>query len=196
MKKLLILITITMAFVFSASTAGAWYISVDPLGDVELAPNDPFTAEIVFHADAGGNTLNSYGFAIGFDSAELSYTGHTHTPPAGVFELFGPSFYRAPDMIDNFAVGAFSGGAAMSGDTVLATASFTATTGIIWDDFDDVFITLSGGAATFMVDMIEVDILGTSFLQQGPDVGQVPIPGAVILLGSGLLGLIGIRRRR
>jgi hypothetical protein len=30
----------------------------------------------------------------------------------------------------------------------------------------------------------------------GPDVALVPIPGTLLLLGSGLVGLIGIRRRK
>jgi len=53
--------------------------------------------------------------------------------------------------------------------------------------------TYAGGQATYLIATIRTFANGTTELL--PNAAPVPIPAAVYLLGSGLLGLIGIRRR-
>jgi len=207
MKKSLVLaLTLTMALVFSVSTASAWFVSLepyldpdgDPAAQVALAPGDTFTIGVYFNADAGGNLLGGYQFNIGFDADELTYVSYTHTP-SPLLELFGTPYLVGNNVVENFAAGVFTNFPTFTGKTQLATVTFTATDDIVWDGLLDAEFVYSGGSTvTFGVGIGgSYDILYTGHAYQGPDVGAapVPVPSAALLLLSGIFGLVGIRRR-
>lgn len=211
MKKTLMLMSIVaMALIFSASTASAWYVSVEPISPVEVVAGDFFYADVFFNPDdeINGNFLQSYEFAIGYDKTELlwndgSLLSHTsptdqHTPPSPLMQLFGPARVDSTgEVVENFSAGVFGpSGATLKVKTQLAHVEFTVLSPVTAFDGElDVWWGDSPqGSEKFLVDHVEVDTLGTpGYLDQGPDVGAVPIPSAVLLFASAFLGLIGIR---
>ena len=202
MKKIMMLmLTIAMALMLSVSTASAWFVSIEPLDCTLVNDGDTFYADIFFNPDAVGNELLSYDFAIGYDATELTFVNATNTPPAPLIAFMGSPYWDeegGEQLVVNWPGGSFTGPAFLTEKTQIGNIEFLAHPDMYCDGELDVWFADYGVAAeVFKVDGIEVDILATSgHILQGPDVTAVPIPGAALLLGSGLLGLVGIGRRK
>ncbi|MBL0714217.1 MAG: hypothetical protein JJV98_11000 [Desulfosarcina sp.] len=208
MKKTLKLMSIVaMALMLSVSTSSAWYLSIEPLVCTGLIPGDTFHADLFFNADASGNFVQNYEIALGFDHSELTWhdgseSWHTppaaqHTPPSPLMMIFGPPNLRS-GQVNNITAATFGpGGATLTGKTKIASIAFIATPDLTCDGALDVWFADSPmGDDSILVDGASVKYLGTEHILEGPDVHAVPIPGAVLLCGSALLGLIGIRNRK
>lgn len=150
-------------------------------GTFSVASTDPFFG---LNWTASGGTL----FAPG------SYTHSTVDPNCGPFVACGGDY--------TFTVGAGQIGA-------IIDFAWGVTTGIdvlmVWDvatagGITTYTVTDSEGDGTLGVDMIDGPFPGFSanFNMQHPAqvVPEVPLPAAVWLLGSGLLGLVGVARRK
>jgi hypothetical protein len=199
MKKLFMLALIfALALVMGISTASAWFVSIEPIGTADIANGDTLTAEVYFNVDAGESVvLDGYEFALGYDTAELSFASLTSTPPSPLSALFGAP-YDSGGIVDNFHGVTFAVGPTLTeGSTLLATVDFTVLAPILDGELDVWFADSPHGADQFKVDggIFNMLVPNADYVAQGPDVGAVPVPAAVWLLGSGLLGLIGIRRR-
>ena len=94
--------------------------------------------------------------------------------------------------IEGFTFGA---GVSLDGGVQVATLNFTFDyTSLIDDGLADFFVSYSQGTAQGIT--INDNTIADQLSSVGPDLNAVPIPGAVLLFGSGLLGLVGIRRRK
>jgi hypothetical protein len=138
----------------------------------------------------------------------MSWDGsYTNTPPAGLVELFGPPMeYGDPGLIENFNAATFAPyGPEVSSDILLGTLTFAIFPTAVKDGYDDLWWAIDPGDNTnFIVTVggVEYNFTGGadlgSHLTTGPDLDvgtPVPIPGAFLLLGSGLIGLMGFRRK-
>lgn len=76
-----------------------------------------------------------------------------------------------------------------------------------WDIYADLMVTLQGGLGNYVAySLVPTDLAGTYAILGAADLdharlwgtagGAVPAPGALWLLGAGLVGLIGVRRRK
>lgn len=201
MKKITMLIlTIAIALMLSVSTASAWSVSVEPLGCINpVADGDTFFADVFFNPDEGGNLLQSYGFSIGYDTNELEWVstnaGSQNTPPPPLFSL-GDPFLRngVAGMIEGWNGASLTSGALLTEKTGLAHIEFVAHPDMGCDGELDVWM-MGGSATAFLVDDITSQ-WGDFNLVEGPSVAAVPIPGTVLILGSGLLSIFGIRRKK
>jgi hypothetical protein len=83
----------------------------------------------------------------------------------------------------------------------LGTFTFEATAGLVADTLSDLWVVddVHVGDLTYSSIISFNDSYGeyasTMLTAQGADVAPVPVPAAVWLLGSGLVGLVGLRRR-
>jgi hypothetical protein len=176
--QLLRLIAATALLFGSGGVALAATVDFDP-NPKDVAPGVPFDLDIVgtdFIAALAGGT-----FDLGFDSTKLQINSVTVNRATYDFEpddgvLISPGLWGTVGF-DTFAT-------APTGNMTIATINLTA---------------LMEGSS-------ELVILNSAFFDDGIDqlfptlqpgvVNAVPVPAAVWLFGSGLLGLVGVARRK
>jgi len=197
MKKSISIFLFSLFLVFGASTVMAATISINPGGNIIGLPGDELTFTIDFEADPAVAFGDAYAFNIGFDASELFLVGWTNDLPGGDWGEFGPPV-SGSGKIDNFnGYLDFGADRPMIQDVQLATVTFNLLAGAGIDGNPDVWFIDVPGLTTIGYDGVYhqvADITG----HQGGDVSAsaVPIPSAVWLLGSGLIGFVGIRRRK
>jgi hypothetical protein len=195
MRNKLIVLLVVMFVLCAGHPAWAAYLdlqtSVDP---TTLSAGDTFSIDIYLFGETGDNVLNgSYRFDIGFDSAELalhsvSPLSATESLPTSFIDITPLSFNAAANTVewfDGFSFGSYSlSSPAYYGNIELDVLNPLADGNA---DFWVVYVTGAG---------ITIDMTITQPNSIGADIAAVPIPGAFWLLGSGLLGLIGVCRHR
>lgn len=172
---------------FSASVVNAATVS---FSDTSVTANvgDMITLDVVmdFTDDAtlGGGT------DIFYDASVLSFQSFDFGTTTLALD---PGFSRSPDVLTNelegLAFGNFNG---LSGPGVVGTLTFKAEA--VGDIVLSMAVTseaLKGG------EFISATTYGPQLVTFGTaDVSIVPVPAAVWLFGSGLLGLVGLARRK
>ena len=195
MKRIITVFVLSLFLAFSVSAAKAALISINPTGDLLVTPGEQITFSVDFTGDAGGNAFGAaYRFDLGFDTAELalvSYEGWADAP-AG-WGTFGGPYTDRPGEIYDFNGYTF-GNLPTIEFTTLATVTFEVLDGLERDGLADVWFIQLDGSTDICFDGVCHSVESITG-HEGADVSAVPIPGAIWLLGSGLLGLIGIRRR-
>ena len=200
-KYTIIMMAFLMLFGFSTAAVGAPMLEFDidfgqdGLYDTGstyiMSPGDIVLADIyVSGLNEVGNGLSGWGLALeyGDNLSALSITANRTE-----FPLFLTPNTLTPDvMVEGFTL---PGALGVEGDNIflftleLECTDFGLDDLVLWDmdkgGVSDNVIT-SGG------DVLDGQFAGGLTLAS---INNVPIPGAVWLLGSGLLGLVGIRRR-
>lgn len=180
-----------IALTFCAVAADAAYITVDPMNST-VAPGATFDVAVVGRDFADG-TIGG-GFTISWDPALLQLDSYSLT-------FAGDQILGQLGVVDNVA-GSLSNADVTSIFTVVDVPNF---------DIALLTFTSTGVAGTSALDLSiglfddgvneRVWADATGFFDTTPDfvdgsVNVIPVPAAVWLFGSGLLGLIGVARRR
>ena len=212
MKKIFVglMMVVAMVMLLNVSSAFAWYFDI-------RNPNQDYTVELYFTPDAGGNTVQNFNFAFGYDgdlvgggmvpppnaadplgdTLDWSLETYTFDMPDFVEHSIGASNYPSEDVVNNFS-GAGDGAGALTAETLVGTFTFAGTA--VSDGYEDMWWARISIDHDAKIDGAVYNLVDhTSHFHDGgagADVNPVPIPGAVLLLGSGLLGLVGIGRRR
>jgi hypothetical protein len=196
MKRKLFLLSLAFVLCFSVS-------SVQAITTIDLVPEfasvilgDPINIDVVLNTDYP-NGISGGGLSFTYSDPFVNYIGSTDVDAAtdvpGVDDttgnitnwVFGTPFTLPPTP-------PFSGG-----PFTLATLAFDSTAvGTALFDLSLVFD--PGGFGPVWFDGLGAEITDFStFAPAGTSVAinAVPIPGALFLLGSGLIGLVGLRKK-
>ena len=188
MKNIFGKIIASFAFVACTSVAQAATITVDPLA-ANVTDGDVFTIKIVGSGfDAG--TIGG-GFSITWDSSIV-------TLQSSALTFAGDQTFGTPGVITvgswaNADVASLNGVAGPDFD--IASLTFLAANPGV-SPTDVVIGVFSGGSDRIWADATGFVDTNPSFVGGSITVNPVPVPAAVWLFGSGILGLIGVARRR
>jgi len=194
MKKLCVL-ALAILMVFSISTAAnAVNLAIDFYGGstglvqgdydtgdlVTLTPGDFVNVDVIMQAVPDGNGLAIFGWTLATDPATMAISGLK----AGAdftfqFEL---------GVTDGIITANLASISPPDGDVLMVSFVLSCTGmgsfSLLASEF--------GSSNNLLADNTDLAYLFPTVLAE---VNQVPIPGAVWLLGSGLFGLVGLRRR-
>ncbi len=213
MKKLLS-IAFLLTFIIAGSANAA---SLD--WSFTLESTDNLSWELYFNGGTegvssnGGNLLNFWFMDFQYDTAELEYTGWT--PNYSLFGTLNPIGSVGNDpvagTVTNVNGGALGPGngyqSAPNEKLLLGTFSFTQVASNndgnpdlnFWMDSGDFGIRIDeaghSGLPAMGYDPLIYNEFSEGYSQIIPEAAAVPVPAAVWLLGSGLIGLAGLRRR-
>ena len=184
---------ILLCFCSNAMAAWSFGISTDyTAGDSQAVFNLNLSTDEAI-------AVGSYGIEFTFDSSELSYVSYTNTAPTGLFpQLFGAlNVDQDLGTINSFSAASFAPANVSAGDYLLGSFTF------------DVSNAVADGATDFNFDyddpMFLLMINGESFnddtkalanLTDIAPAAHAPLPAAVWLFGSGIVGLVCFRRKR
>ena len=208
MKRLLI-VMVCVVGLMAASPAFASYWSFTPNGQVDVTGASQISFDLYFNntgaAIDNGFTWDNW---MQVDLTELTphldgsnyavtYYGNWNSTMTTGARLDGDIFWVAAFNFDAY-------GSITSGANKLATITFDIVDKKAWDGVADLVALASNADDATGIQTMDREtwdptwVLGSASTLN-PDIGvpgaPVPIPGALWLLGSGLLGLVGIRRR-
>ncbi len=189
-KKSMLYILAILLVLFGTSTVNAAItvgIDIGPDGNLDtlytLDTGDAFTADIVGY---DLKDVMAMGFKLQYDPSQLNL----QQADVAAEWSFKPETDEGVGQIE-FNAGAPLGGDPISGNVALATVTFQCLnpgTSIIKLGHAD----NQGGG--FFPEPDEINWMDLQIIQKNPN--PVPIPGAVWLLGAGLIGLAGFARKK
>jgi hypothetical protein len=196
MKKRIayLITTLVLTVVFTGSALASWSFNITTdyaVGDAQAVFNVNFSTDEETKVD-------SYNMGFTFDKDELAYVEHSSTPLNGFFPLFGDIVVEK-GTISNLNGGAFQAVTVGADDYKLGAFTFDILNPVA-DEADESDFNFNYENSMFVIAVNGVDWKNdkTKALPHFTDIAgpaSVPVPGAVWLLGSGIIGLAGIRRK-
>ncbi len=189
-----------VVLLMTAGAAGAAYIDlrVDGISAAyDGAPFDPLDGELTLEVwimpEDNDIWLENYAFNVSFDTSEtIDYTGGVESRPSGWFPLSDPTLVDMGTYVKFIEGFTFSSYVKLAGGVHVADLYFSFDENALTEDLSADFAVYYQLGQGMTIDAVVVtpgsvsqDLVGSA----------VPIPAAAWLLGSGLIGLVGLRRR-
>ena len=209
-KTLIICFSLFMAMAFSGTASAAPVITFD-LPDEPILPGSTFDVTMSIDSQDGTLMITQFGAWIDFDDNYLRFvsgnavapltTGYIAIEPVSGWytkagwetvipgePYYAPEYFEeGPDLIQVNLLGFPSPGLGEIIDL------FTLTFECMGSGDSEIHALNRPNAPFIAGNIVDEDI---DWLNSVDTVSQVPIPASVLLFGSGLLGLLGIQRRR
>jgi len=202
-------IAVVLLLLFAGSVF-AYSVDITPAygdqdtSDIVASPGDQVMYQLWFNPDPEGTLVHTaFVWRLDYDEDELEFDlDHSTTYRIGEpYEWWMAPLKEDPAGFVTAGATTFSPGTTLYEPFLMADLAFTVINPID-DDQSDLAIVqtqhdgfyINGQTQDDFVNFVE--IAANHHQSDGADVAPVPIPAAVWLLGSGLLGLIGIRRKR
>nr|WP_319492062.1 PEP-CTERM sorting domain-containing protein [uncultured Desulfobacter sp.] len=196
MKKKYLISIITTCFLSLIFSTGAMAWHVDISSDY-TSGDDRATFNFTLHNSETIEQLSGYMFLFEYDSEELTYLSYTNTPvPAFFPNLFGEPV-NENGTISNFNASAFSKIDLLPGEYQLGSFTFDVSDTAVADGVSDFNFDLDNFLFEFVIGLDDYSD-STQFIESQIDVGSaasVPVPSALLLMGTGILGLAGLKRK-
>ncbi|MCG8551878.1 MAG: PEP-CTERM sorting domain-containing protein [Desulfobacterales bacterium] len=196
MNKRYLVSILTMCFLSLLFSTGALAWHVDISSDY-LSGDAQATFNFTLHNSETIEQLSGYRFVFEYDSEELTYLSYTNTPvPAFFPNLFGEPVDEN-GMISNFNASGFSKITLVPGEYQLGSFTFDVSDTAVADGVSDFNFDLDNFLFEFVIGLDDYSD-STQFIESQIDVGSaasVPVPSALLLMGTGILGLAGLRRK-
>jgi hypothetical protein len=186
MKKLIRIICSICALGFIANTAHTATLSILPASS-EAFVSDPIT--ITIDGTEFSESVDSVGITINWDPTILEYTGISIPNPPWDVSLVNDTRAITDGILDSIYAGSYAG---VGTDFQLAQLTFTP---LAVGTADISFGTSGSGCAPGTCGAYARNNELLIDYEQA-QINVVPIPGAVWLFGSGLLGLLGMVHRK
>ena len=195
-KMLAVLIVVAMAMVVNVPGASAWFFEIRDLADDHIA-------ELYLDPEGVSLDVGSYTLAFEFDEIEKEYLGYTNTAPSpltpdfwGELEYYDDPLGTGTSYLLNFNVDNMEASATVTERILIGTLTFGVDT-VNSDGLNDIqFLRVDDSYMARVNGEFKNQVDNPEYFRDGPNLDNVPIPSAALLLGSGLLGLIGIGRRK
>ena len=214
-KKIFTLFSLAILLSLGTNPAHAWYMELtNVVGDIEVGSY--YAQQINFHSDTGTDNLNDFGISVDYDETKVELYGIAHVDYDNGNPMFPETVWDGGifphsdtgDVVYNITgsetFGYLDDFFPPAGDNLMATIYWTplvTETNVIvslWTDGPVTDLTTVGNNKYYPSAELDKDNYRFEYrdLTANTDnFAPVPIPGAVWLLGSGLLGLIGIKRK-
>ncbi len=180
-----LLLTALLFMIVNSALASAWF---------DIMPGaDEYSVDFVMGVDPG-ESLNLGAYTLAFTYEGANIVNVTETPPDPLFPM--PMYEDVTPEGTPFVAftgAALWGSAIITDDTTLASFQFDGPAEVKWYDSYDSFM-VQGEKNSEVFELHGRDLAAGGHLKHSYN--AVPIPGAVWLLGTGLLGLFGITRKR
>jgi len=193
-RKTVLMLVFAFVFCLSMGAAHAATVSLVPTPQ-SVAPGGNFVINLSYDFTSPVGGILGGGVDIGFDDAILNLGSFSWN--ATFFSLVDPSLSKLPTDNSNGTTGALDGWdfgnfGGLTGTGTIGTVNFQVDPLANIGASDNIAMSVSTSSGGWF------DSFGSQITPtlNGATVNVVPIPGAIWLLGSGLIGLVGLNRRR
>lgn len=196
MKRVsLVLLVILMMWAGNAFAAYVgWEFSDD---DLVMDIGDSLTLDLYARDVAASDALVGYGFVLNWNSAVLQWVSPADAASVPIYPWIDFGLSGSTPSSLSVQAGSWPPGSSQSGDFLLGSLTFNCLSGGSSPLTLTDWLAVGPNWLTYDGRNIGPDLFGeTGVLDLGTvTVGTVPIPAAIWILGSGLLGLLGLRRK-
>lgn len=183
------LIAIVAAMISTGANAAT--VSVNPAA-VSVDAGQQFTITISADFSVEGSLIDAAGFLLSYDTNLLSVVSSGMSSEASAAGFFADEF-GGPGAID-VSLGTFGAGVASVSN--LYTFTFLVAADAVPGTSTTALLDIGLIGDVWSVDRLIIATADITFNGAEIQVNNIPIPAAVWLLGSGLVGLVGVARRR
>jgi hypothetical protein len=187
---------LAVAVIFCLAVSGAQAATVTMLPAIQnVAPGDPFSLDLEFNFNDPVDGVLGGGIDISFDDTVLDYVSYSWNP---AFEAqIDPSLKQNPTdnsdgtlgLLSGWNFGNFNG---LTGTGIIGTVNFARNLTPLPGGLTEINMAESASSGGWYA----ADTAGTQITPTLNGATVVPIPGSILLLGSGVLGLVGLSRRK